>query len=87
MVEVDEALYIVNIFEDLGRRGVFGAQTRRYGKLERTLLKFSRPELIWNVRGPLRLGRNSFWASEIEWQFPLLSLLGTVALKPAGGDL
>ena len=82
VVEVDQVLHILDIFKDLRRDG-----ESRTHKLERTMLRFCKPRLVWNVRGPLHVGRNSFWTREVETHFPMLSLQrGAITLNSTTGD-
>ena len=80
VVEVDQVLHILDIFKDLRRDGESGTH-----KLERTML--SKPRLVWNVTGPLHVGRNLFWTREVETHFPMLSLQrGAITLNSTTGD-
>ena len=52
-----------------------------YKELERALLKYPRPGIIWTMGCRLRVGRNSFWAGELGRQFPSVSRRGALVLK------
>ncbi|PIL35829.1 transporter [Ganoderma sinense ZZ0214-1] len=75
IVEMDQIMDMPDVFENLNL-GRGASASRVYDELERSLLEFPKPKLIWNVRGPLRLGRNSFWARELRRQFPVMSQRG-----------
>ena len=62
------------------------SQPDAYNALERTLLQFSQPEIIWTMGCRLRVGRKSFWTAELGRQFPLLSQRGALVVKSELGE-
>lgn len=83
MDSISHGLFLSDIFEDLRHPQL---RPRIYDELERSLLQFSRPKLVWTIRGSVRLGRDSFWARELVRQFPGLSQRGAVTLNTTPGD-
>ena len=71
IMELTPVLSIQNIFEDLSL-GSVEFKLAAYKELERALLRFPQPGMVWTVKEPLRLSREIFWTQELGKHFPLL---------------
>ncbi|PIL35808.1 transporter [Ganoderma sinense ZZ0214-1] len=88
-IEFGPVSSVLGTIRDLQRTGQF--QPSIYTELERALLRFSEPGIIWTTVSPLRADRNTFWAGELGKHFPSLSKRGAMTIKseivtPVGHD-
>lgn len=78
-IEVHEGAFI-STTQNLARRAVL------FGDLEHTLLRFSQVHLVWVIYG-FPVGRNSSWAQETKYRFPMLLQRGALTVIPNTGNI
>lgn len=83
-VEWADLLWIASIPEDLRRKSV-SALSKPYERLERALLRFSEPRIVWTISRPVTAGMKLFWTQELGKHFPTFSHRNALTVRSEMG--